>query len=259
MLRSCQVRQKLATVAPVIRSALLSVTVSTLLIACGGAPKDAASGDAKAKAAAQPEKPADGPEAKAEKPAEKHFDLSHDKSGVLARSAAVLETEEGIDLASLHELSHHAEKMPKVEDVCRHMAKIRKASDDISTCVKETEHHIVVLGPELYGEVAECMLESKTPADIDACEKAEKEIEVFLHEKPHGDKLSKEVCDKLFDHFEKLAMEEAEAEAEHVKEVLEEVRADIVVACMEQGRQSEVDCAMKTEKMSDIKSCSSLL
>jgi len=243
----------------VIRTFVTYFAAATLSIACGGSPEK------KPDPAKTPEvaaKPGDTKEAgkPAEKPkAEKHFDISHDHSGVLARTAAVLETEEGIDVEAFQELSHHAEKMPKVEDVCRHVVKVRKASDDITKCVKETEHHIVVLGPDLYAEVAECIMEAKTPEALDICEAAEKEIEVFLHEKPHGDKLGKEVCDKLFDHFEKLAMEGAGTEAEHVKTVLEEVRADIVVACMEQGLQSEVDCAMKATKADEIKDCSSLL
>ncbi len=255
-------RQNPDTFAPVTRSFLSSVIAATLLVACGGdKPANKEDPAKKSETAKADDKKADDKKAEkpAEKPAEKHFDISHDKSGVLARSAAVLETEEGIDLEALHELSHHAEKMPKVEDVCRHMAKVRGASDDITKCVKETEHHIVVLGPDLYAEVAECFLEAKTPAELDVCEAAEKEIEVFLHEKPHGDNLGKEVCDKLFDHFEKLAMEDAGEEAEHVKEVLEEVRADIVVACMEQGLKSEVECAMAAKAMGDIKKCSSLL
>lgn len=242
----------------VIRTFVPYIAAATILIACGGssekkpdpakAPEVAAKPDAK-----EAGKPAEKPKA------EKHFDISHDHSGVLARTAAVLETEEGIDLEELEELSHHAEKMPKVEDVCRHVVKVRAASDDITKCVKETEHHIVVLGPDLYAEVAECIMAAKTADELDICEEAEKEIEVFLHEKPHGDSLSKEVCDKLFDHFEKLAMEGAGEEAEHVKTVLEEVRSDIVVACMEQGLKSEVDCAMKATKASEIKKCSSLL
>lgn len=44
------------------------------------------------------------------KKAEKHFDVSHDKSGALARSAAALEANDALDGEALRSLSHHAEK-----------------------------------------------------------------------------------------------------------------------------------------------------
>ncbi len=190
------------------------------------------------------------------KPSVIHFDVSHDKSGVLARSAAALEASGKIDNEDLRELSHHAEKLPSVEAVCKHIAGIRGTGDDVTECIKLTEHHVVQLGPELYGEDAACLLAAKTVAELDVCEAAEKEAEAALHAKPHGDGLSKETCDSLFVHFEEMAMAASES-PEIVKEVLEEVRPDVIVTCMEQGTQAEIDCSLKTKTMHELRECAS--
>ena len=61
------------------------------------------------KKADAPEKKADAPEKSADAPEKKRFDVSLDKSGALARSAAVLDLDEGVDTSdALHGLSHHA-------------------------------------------------------------------------------------------------------------------------------------------------------
>ena len=226
----------------------------SLLLACDGG--DKSKGDTK-KADA---KKADAKKADAKTPAaEKHFDVTKDTSGVLARSAAALEATDAFDDENLRDISHHAEKLPSYETVCKHEAGIKGEGFDEPACIKAMEHHMVQIGPEIYEQLADCILAAKTSEEIDACDAAEAEAEKLLHEKPHGDGLSKEVCDELFTHFETLAMDDATDHAELVKEILEEVRADVLVTCMEQGTQAEIDCAMKAKAMPELKECASKL
>ena len=212
--------------------------------------------DAKADAKADEAKP------EAAKPEAKHFDVSADKSGVLARSAAALEANKDVAALgneSLAEMSHHAEKLPSANDVCKHIKEVRHEGDE-AACVKEMEHHIVLLGPELYALAADCLMSAQTSEEIDVCVEAEKEAELLLHEKPHGEGLEQEQCDAFFVHFEKLAMDDAGPDhAEVVKEILEEVKGDIVTSCVDQGNKAEVECAMKATTLADAKGCSPLL
>jgi len=215
--------------------------------------------DAKADGGAKPDdKPKDGakPDAKL---AEKHFDVTHDKSGVLARSAAALEGIEKIDSEDLRELSHHAEKLPSFDKVCAHIKSVRGESYDTAACVKEYEHHVVHIGPELYGEVAACELAAKTKEELDVCDTAEAEAERILHEKPHGDGLDAATCEKFFVQFEKLAMADAGDDAELVKEVLEEVKADVLEACADQGSKAEIECGTKAKTIHELRECASAL
>ena len=223
-----------------------------LLFACDGEDKPPKTKETPAKKA-DAKKPTK--EAKADpKAAEKHLDISHDKSGALARAAAVLEAE-GIDNEDLRVLSHHAEKLPSAKSVCEHMAKIHKSDGDLKDCIKGMEHHIVRLGPELYGEAADCLLAAKTVAELDACVAAEEEAEEELHKNPHGDKLDKDTCTKFFEKFEKLTMADAGEHAEHVKEVLEEVRDDVITGCMDHGAKGEMDCAEKAKTLHELEEC----
>jgi len=235
----------------------------SLLLACdGGKEKGDAKKTADAKPAADATPADDAKPVEAAKPAEAakpHFDVTKDHSGVLARSAAVLEATERFDDENLHEISHHAEKLPTYEKVCTHEAGIEGEGFDQPGCVKAMEHHMVQLGPELYQQLADCMLSAKTGEQIDACHAAEAEAEAKLHANPHGDGLSEDVCDELFEHFETLAMDDAKEQAELVKEILEEVRADVVLTCTEQGTQAEVDCSMKAKTMPELKECASKL
>ena len=255
------------------RLPLLSVALVSLALvasACDKKPDEAKKSDKKADAdkKADSDKKAGAEKAEGEKAdakkadAKKHFDISADKSGVLARSAAALEATEAVaefadeDLAVL---SHHAEKLPSADDVCEHISEVRHGGDQ-AACVKEMEHHIVRLGPELYSFAAGCLMEAKTSEDIDLCVEAEVEAELLLHEKAHGDGLEQEVCDAFFAHFEKLAMEDAgEDHAEIVKEVLEEVRVDVLAACVDQGAKAEIECAMTAETLPALKDCASKL
>ncbi|MBL4688719.1 MAG: hypothetical protein JKY37_29290, partial [Nannocystaceae bacterium] len=202
---------------------------------------------------------AEGDTKAADKPAEKHFDVTHDKSGVLARSAAALEAVEKIDSEDLRELSHHAEKLPSFDKICKHIASVRGADFDHAKCVKDYEHHIVHIGPELYGEVASCELDSKTTADLDVCDAAEAEAEKILHEKSHGEGLDAETCGKFFVKFEELAMADAGDDAELVKQVLEEVKQDVLEACADQGTKAEIDCGLKAKDMHELNECASAL
>ncbi len=245
-----------------------SIVTISLLLACGGKPADSkpetkadsaekAEGEKAEGEKAEGEK-AEGEKAEGEKAAKgkKHFDPSRDKSGMLARTAAVLETEEAFDNEKLRALSHHAEKLPSVESVCKHVSEVRKDPEAIKGCVKDTEHWLAKIGPEIYGDLAECLLEAKTAEELNECEEAEHEIEVVLHDKPKGEGLSKETCDAFYDHFEEMTMAEAGEQAELVKDILEEVRADMIVTCMEQGTKAEIECAMKTNDIDKLEDCS---
>ena len=248
------------------RTQLCSVALVSLSLALGACDKGA---DKKAEdKKAEDKKGDDKKGAEADKPAEpakpeaKHFDVSGDKSGVLARSAAALEaTKAGAEVGSesLADISHHAEKLPSADEVCEHIHEV-KHEGDVAACVKEMEHHIVKLGPELYALAAGCLMEAKTPEEIDVCVEAEKEAEILLHEKPHGDGLEEAKCEAFFVHFEEMAMADAGADhAEVVKEILEEVKVDIVAACVDQGTKAEVECAMAAKDLAAVKECASKL
>ncbi|MCX4239912.1 hypothetical protein [Paraliomyxa miuraensis] len=245
-----------------------TITALFFLLACDSAdqPKapDAKSADAKAPDAKAPDaKTADAKAADAKapdtKPSEVHFDASKDKSGALARSAAVIEIARAHDDESLRELSHHAESMPSFEDVCKHEAEVGKSGVSVPDCIKAMEHHLVKIGPELYGEVARCIMAAKTAQEVALCDAAELEVEKALHDAPHGEGLTKEVCTGLFTQFEKLAMDDAGDHAALVEEVLEEVEDDVIASCQEQGTQAEIDCAMKAKTMAELKDCASTL
>jgi hypothetical protein len=226
--------------------------------ACGA--KEADKSDKSAtKKDPEPAKPAEDPKPAAAK--EVHFDIEKDKSGVLARTASTLETSDRVSTdnpvrSHLAELSHHAEAGPSNETLCKHVVELRP-SDDPEACTKTIEHQRVLLGPEVFAQVADCITAAQSLDELVACEAAEKAAEIKLHENKHGDDLSEEVCTKLFDHFEQLAMDDAGDQAEIVKEILEEVRADVVLACVDQGTQSEVDCAMAAKTMEELGACRS--
>jgi hypothetical protein len=202
------------------------------------------------------------PEAKPE-PAAVHFDIEKDKSMILARTASTLATSERIStdnplLTHITELSHHAGDGPSNEALCAEVIELR-SSVPAATCVITLEHERVLLGPEVFAQMAACIQAATSEAELAACEAAEKHAEILLHEKAHGDGLSPEVCTSLFDHFEKLAMDDAGDQAEIVKEILEEVREDVVTACQDQGSQAEIDCAMAAKDMATLGLCRSTL
>ncbi|WP_434425621.1 hypothetical protein [Nannocystis pusilla] len=251
------------------RTAAILVSIS-LALACGAdAGKAAPGGEKKAEAPKAPEvqaPEAKAPEAKAgeSKPAPLHLDISHDKSGVLARAASTLETSEAVTSPALKEhlaeLSHHAEKGPTNEALCAHMAKLMadKAPPAVD-CIHALEHQRVHVGPEIFAEVAQCVTEAQTLDALLRCEDAEKEAERELHVKKRGSGVEPETCTKLFTHFEKLAMADAGDQAKAVEEILEEVRADILEACAEQGTRAEVDCALSAKDMKALGACQSSL
>ncbi|MBA3545069.1 MAG: hypothetical protein H0T76_01155 [Nannocystis sp.] len=191
-----------------------------------------------------------------------HIDITHDKSGVLARAASTLETSDKITNATLKghlaDLSHHAEKGPSNEVLCAHMTALMadKAPPDFD-CIHAIEHQRVHVGPEIFAEVAACVTGAKTFEALMLCEDAEKEAEQALHAKKHGDGLELETCTKLFVHFEKLAMADAGDQSIAVEEILEEVRGDVLEACTEQGTRAEVDCALAAKDMAALGACSS--
>ena len=266
----------MGTVSPVNARSWLIAPLLLLLACDGGKPAadakkgdakkgDAKKGDAKKGDAKKDDvkkadaKKDDAKQAPADKAGEKHFDVSKDKSGILARSAAVLETDERIDAEALRDLSHHAEKLTNVEDVCRHEAKIRGTGDDIAACVKRTEHQVIKIGPEIYGQLAECILAAKTVDELDACEAAEKEAEELLHAKPHGDGLDEAACGSFFTQFEALALKDAGDQADVTKEILAEVKPDVITACVDQGTKAELECATAAKTLGELKDCASKL
>ena len=250
-----------------------------LVVGCGSdakkAPADqdqktpsAAADGSKAAAA---EKPADKA---AEKPAEPddeeddfedalHFNVAADRSGVLARAASTLETTDLLDPdlplhEHLAELSHHAGRGPSNETLCKHMATLRSTLD-VEACAREIEHQRVKLGPEVFTEMATCVTNSKSERELARCEAAEKEAEKLLHENKHGEGLDEKTCEDLFVHFEKLAMADAGEHEKLVEEVLEEVRADVIEACLDHGTKAEVQCAMAASDMQTLGKCESSL
>ncbi len=254
-----------------------SFALITALVVCFAGACDKKSDDGAAKGEAKADKPdkADGedakapedkPEAEAEKSA-KQFDVKADKSGVLARTSAVLMTtdETAGDTAlrgDLAELSHHAENISSDETLCKHTAELRKAAGepegDLQSCVIHLEHQIVILGPEVYAQMAQCIKDAKDTGDLVVCDAAEKQAVIEIHENKRGDGLSAEVCEELFAKFEKLAMDDAGEHAEFVKGVLEEVKPDVMTSCQEQGRQEEADCVAKAADMDELSACHSM-
>ena len=239
----------------------LSLVLPLLAGATACDKQDAKSDDSKKAAEAKPDaKPDAKPEAEAKAV---HFDVEKDKSAILARTASTLETSDRLATDNpvrghLADLSHHAESGPSNEALCTEVVELRSSTNP-ETCAETLEHERVLLGPEVFAQVAECIQAATTEAELAACEAAEKEAEILLHDKPHGDGLTAEVCTGMFDHFEKLAMDDAGDQAEIVKEILEEVRADVVASCQDQGTQKEVDCAMKAETMEALGACESTL
>jgi hypothetical protein len=248
----------------------LSFAFCCLLLACDGG-KDTKTADAKsadgktadAKSADGKAADAKAPDAKATdtKPASaaKHFDVAADKSGVLARSAAVIEASRAHDSEQLRALSHHAESLPSFEDLCKHELEVGKTGVALPDCIKAMEHVIVQVGPEIYAQYAACIMEAKTADEVAICDAAEAEAAQILHVKPHGEGLAKEVCEQLFTQFETLSMADAGDHAALVKEVLEEVKADVITTCQEQGTKAEVDCVMKATSLTELDACASKL
>jgi hypothetical protein len=238
------------------------IAALSLLLACdSGAdakPADVKPADAKPADVKKADvRPADAKPAA--KKADVHFDVGQDKSGVLARSAAVIEVSKAHDDDNLRALSHHAEALSSVEALCKHEAEVGKTDVALPDCIKAMEHHVVQIGPEVYAQLATCIMAATTVEAIEACDAAEREAEQALHAKPHGDGLSSEVCEGLFTHFETLAMADAGDHAELVKGVLEEVKVDVITTCGEQGTKAEVDCAMQAKTMTELQECASKL
>ncbi|PRP99668.1 hypothetical protein [Enhygromyxa salina] len=146
--------------------------------------------------------------------------------------------------------------------MCKHIAALRTAENQpegqFESCVVHFEHEIVSLGCEVFAQMAQCVMDAKSVADIEVCEAAEKEAELLLHEQHHADGLSEETCEAAFAKFSLLALEEAAEHAELVKEVLEEVKADVMTSCVDQGTNAEVECTMKAKDMDELNSCQGL-
>lgn len=233
---------------------LASLALCSLLAACGG---DAPAKDAAKEAAKEPSKEAS--KAAPEPVPVVEFDITRDKSGALARTAAALEAVEGFDNEALRELSHQAQELPSFQKVCKHVVTMRATPDNLEACVKEMEHHMAVIGPELYADYAACLLGARGVGGLDACDAAEKAIEIRLHEKPHGDGVAKEACEAFFAHFRALTIAESGEQAPLVTDVLDEIRDDVLRSCAEQGLKAEIECAMKAASVQDLRGCSGLV
>ncbi len=189
------------------------------------------------------------------------FDITMDESGELARMSSVLETSELISKddplrSHLAEVSHHAEAGESNEQLCKRMADILgdKAGAP-EECALVIEHERMVLGPDIFKQMEQCIKDSKTEDDLHACEEAEKKAEKMLHEQKHGDGLTAEECEKLFNHFEKLSMADAGDEAEAAKKLLEDNKAEALASCQDQGTKKELECALKAKSMEEVGKC----
>lgn len=234
------------------------------LSACGGdapATKDAAKETKKAGDKADDKAAEKAAEKPAEEAKEVHFDATHDKSGIVARAATALEAEEKLDSEDLRVLSHHAENMPSIEAVCKHVAELQATTIDVNQCVKDTEHYIIHIGPELYAEFAACEMAATNAAELAACRAAEEELEAALTSSPHGEGLDDATCEAFFVKFEELAMADAGEgdQAQLVKEILEDVKADVINECKLQGTKAEVECATNSKTMHELAECASNL
>lgn len=201
-------------------------------------------------------------------PEAKHFDIEADKSGVLARTASVIETTDQTSTnpelrEHLAALSHHAENISSDETLCQHIIELRKAEDqpqgELDSCVLHFEHQIVILGPEVFAQMAQCIKDAKSIAEIEVCEEAEKEAEKLLHENKHGDGLSPEQCEELFTKFETITVADAGEDGEMVKSLLQGVKADVLTACADQATKAEYECAMKASDMEALTGCQSVI
>jgi hypothetical protein len=195
----------------------------------------------------------------AAEPGGQRFDATQDKSGVLARSAAVIKIAGSHGGEALRSLSHDADKQPTLETLCEHEAEVGKTDVSPQDCEKANKRHVVQLGPELYAVYAACIMKSASADDIANCHAAEREVQTALHDKPHGDGLDAAVCERLFTQFVTLAKADAGDQADAVASVLEEVRTDVLTACHEQGTKAEIDCAMKATTMAELSECASKL
>jgi len=237
----------------------LTITLTVSLCAALACEKAPPAGDA------APVKAADAPAADAAPAAaaedELHVDITMDKSGVITRAASILETSEKISSedplrSHLADASHHAEKGPSNEAICRHIIEIEGHKDDsLEDCAKLIAHQRVALGPEVFGEIAACSMAASTAKALSRCESAEKEAEALLHEKSHGDGLDKPTCEGFVGHFKALAVVDAGPEGEVVAAILDDLRDDLITECMAQGKKSEVECAMAAKDMVALALC----
>jgi hypothetical protein len=242
------------------RTSSLTITLTVSLcaaLACGG-DKAAPAGDSAPKKADAPAAVA-APTADAAD--ELHVDITLDKSGVIARAASTLETSEKLSSedplrSHLADASHHAERGPTNEAICRHIIEIEGHKDDsLEDCAKLIAHHRVVLGPEVFGAIATCTMAASTAKALSACDAAEKEAEALLHEKTHGDGLDTPTCEGFFEHFKALAVADAGADGEVVGSILGDLRGDLIAECMAQGKKTEVECAMAAKDMVALALC----
>jgi len=234
------------------------------MTACGGAAKDPSAASKAGKQAAKPAEVAEPESAESEPVGDAvHFDIEKDKSGILARTASTLDSTEAIGkdtplYTHASALAHHAEAGTSNEKLCAHVVEVRGVqSDTDKSCVHTLEHQRVLLGPEVFAQYDACIMAASTEFALIACEAAEKEAERLLHVGKHGDGLDQAVCTAFFEHFEQLAMDDAGDQAEIVKEILEEVRDDVVAACQDQATKAEVECAMAATTMEALGACES--
>ena len=233
---------------------LLSAALGASLGACGrdaGAPGEAAKGG-EAKGGE-----AKGGEAKA---AGLHLDVQKDRSGALARAAAAIEASERVTAegvrSRLAAASHHAEAGPSNEAICRHILAVEGHKDEgVEECAKMVAHHRVLLGPELFAEVAACTMAATTVEAMASCEAGEKEAEEALHAKSHGDGLDRATCEGFIAHFGRLVIADSGDQGEAVAKVVEEVREDLIAECVAQGTKKEVECALAATDLAGVAAC----
>ena len=214
---------------------------------------------------------AEGDAAKAAPPAP-HLAVDKAKNdGALAHAATAVAHSDIDDKGkeAMLKVSHEESVDPTDEALCKHVLEImfdelgadlddatKKELEEelMEECPEEVAKERVKLGPTVFQEAADCFMKAKTIDELDACDAAEEEAEEKLHEAPTGDGLSKETCTEFYDHFSKLALDEL-GELEGMKETLEEIKDDLVTACMDHGTKAEIECAMKAKTVDELEEC----
>ncbi len=218
---------------------------------------------------------------KADESSPKHFHTENDKGGAIAHEATALAHTDAVHSDKLHQemikLAHETDEGPTDEKICLHVYEevlLKVLSDDeqdeiedeeaakkkfLVDCPHELERERAKLGPEVFAEMATCVMEATDMPGLEFCDMAEAEAEEKLHAAPHGDGLDRKTCEAFHDHFAELALADMPEDDEEGKKLLEEILADVkedsVLSCMDHGSKAEVECAMKAKDTVALEAC----
>jgi hypothetical protein len=227
-------------------------------------------------ATAGDEKPVEAaPTEAASVPAEvPHFDTSKDQGSMIGHLAGSLAHDDSLAAAkdamvTLASLALN-DTTPTDAELCGHvwttvfvkefpeMADEALKAEFLQTCKLEIEKERLKLGPEVFAEAAACIMKAETLEAIGVCDKAEKQAEQELHEKPKGDGLDRATCEAAIDHMFALLRKEMGAEPELIAIIeadLANLRADGITMCMDEASKAEVECLMKAQDLASLSSC----